>query len=134
MPLVHPGACVHVHAFPDQWQSSTLALLPAVQAPPSPEACPSVLLEPSLRWHGAAAPMCSRWQIAHLQVLQAVALRQLQVMQAGHAAQARQGLPRGHDHVVAAMHGKGMNSRQPCSHTYICVVQTLTKWTPCVQS
>ena len=59
--------------------------------------------------------MCSRGQMAHLQVLQAVALGQLQVLQAGHTAQAWQGLPWGHDHVVAPMHSKGVDSRQPCS-------------------
>ena len=56
--------------------------------------------------------------MAHLQVLQAVALGQLQVLQAGHAAQAWQGLAGGHDHVVAPMHGKGVDSRQPCNHTH----------------
>ena len=70
--------------------------------------------------------MCSRWQVADLQVLQAVALGQLQVLQASHAAQAWQGLPGGHDHVVAPMHGKGVDSRQPCSHTYGCMARMET--------
>ena len=59
--------------------------------------------------------------MAYLQVLQAMALGQLQVLQAGHAAQAWQGLPWRHDHVVAPMHGKGVDSRQPCNHIHKCM-------------